>query len=154
MCSSDLDSKQSQGALLLQLITRFASDFRDSIDGRGAEYSTNELFGGARINYIFTENYAKCLSHIDPTDGLSLSDIRTAIKNVTVRSYCDAMPAKAHSHALSPCGLYLVREHEERCSCPRRPSSCSLANKSLASKSQACSAPSSYTRSCSVSSPA
>jgi len=80
------DSKQSQGALLLQLITRFASDFRDSIDGRGAEYSTNELFGGARINYIFTENYAKCLSHIDPTDGLSLSDIRTAIKNVTVRS--------------------------------------------------------------------
>jgi hypothetical protein len=69
---------------LLQLITRFATEYRDAIDGKGAEYSTNELFGGARINYIFTENYATFLSHIEPTDGLSLSDIRTAIKNVTV----------------------------------------------------------------------
>lgn len=77
------DSRNGQGALLLQILTKFAADYRDAIDGKLTESSTNELYGGARINYIFTEVFAKCLNGINPSDGLTLNDIRTAIRNAT-----------------------------------------------------------------------
>ncbi|GAM22540.1 hypothetical protein SAMD00019534_057150 [Acytostelium subglobosum LB1] len=77
------DTKNSQGALLLQIITIFSTNFRDAIDGKLTELSTNELCGGARINYIFNNIYAQCLNGIDPMDGVSLNDIRTAMKNAT-----------------------------------------------------------------------
>jgi dynamin 1-like protein len=40
-----------------------------------------ELYGGARISYIFTEVFGKRLKTLDPFDGLSDEDIRTAIAN-------------------------------------------------------------------------
>ncbi len=77
------DTKNSQGALLLQILTRFSSDYRDAIDGKLTDQSTNELYGGARINFIFQELFARCLDKLNPTDGLTLNDIRTAIRNAT-----------------------------------------------------------------------
>eukprot|EP01118_Nematostelium_gracile_P013226 TRINITY_DN4972_c0_g1_i1.p1 TRINITY_DN4972_c0_g1~~TRINITY_DN4972_c0_g1_i1.p1 ORF type:complete len:479 (+),score=118.06 TRINITY_DN4972_c0_g1_i1:201-1439(+) len=77
------DGKSSQGALLLQIITRFSSNYRDAIDGKLTDLSINELYGGARINYIFNEVFSKCLNDINPTDGLTANDIRTAIRNAT-----------------------------------------------------------------------
>eukprot|EP01119_Soliformovum_irregulare_P001273 TRINITY_DN109_c1_g1_i1.p1 TRINITY_DN109_c1_g1~~TRINITY_DN109_c1_g1_i1.p1 ORF type:complete len:741 (+),score=223.79 TRINITY_DN109_c1_g1_i1:225-2447(+) len=77
------DTKNSQGALLLQIITQFTANYRDAIDGKLTDLSVNELYGGARVNYIFNEIFAKCLNDIDPTDGLSANDIRTAIRNAT-----------------------------------------------------------------------
>ena len=72
---------------MLQIITRFCASYRDAIDGKLTELSVNELYGGARINYIFNEIYARCLNDISPTDGLTVNDIRTAIRNATVCSY-------------------------------------------------------------------
>jgi len=77
------DTKNSQGALLLQIITKFCADFRDAIDGKLTELSVNELYGGARINFIFNEIFGKCLDFLNPTEGLGTNDIRTAIKNAT-----------------------------------------------------------------------
>ncbi len=54
-----------------------------SIDGTSLEISTKELCGGARIYYIFNEIFGHALQSIDPTHNLSLSDIRTAIRNST-----------------------------------------------------------------------
>lgn len=70
---------------MLQIITRFCSSYRDAIDGKLTELSINELYGGARINYIFNEVFGKCLDYINPTEGLTANDIRTAIRNATVR---------------------------------------------------------------------
>ena len=78
--------KAHRGTLLLKLLTKFANDFSDAIDGTSKNISTSELCGGARINYIFNEIYACALSNIHSCDGLSTNDIRTVIRNSTVRN--------------------------------------------------------------------
>lgn len=74
---------ENKGSLLLQIITKFSQEYCNAIDGRLSDLGINELFGGARINYIFTEVFAKCLGFICPDDGLTMNDIRTAIQNAT-----------------------------------------------------------------------
>ncbi|KAF2707934.1 hypothetical protein K504DRAFT_447007 [Pleomassaria siparia CBS 279.74] len=75
--------KEHRGSLILQLMTRFASSFISSIDGTSAEISTKELCGGARIYYIFNSVFGNSLELVDPTQNLSVIDIRTAIRNST-----------------------------------------------------------------------
>ena len=75
--------KEHRGSLVLQLMTRFASSFISSIDGTSSEISTKELGGGARIYYIFNSVFGNSLETIDPNTNLSISDIRTAIRNST-----------------------------------------------------------------------
>ncbi|WVR03958.1 hypothetical protein IAU60_000957 [Kwoniella sp. DSM 27419] len=75
--------EQHRGSLILKLMTEFSRDFVSSIDGTSLEISTKELSGGARIYYIFNEVFGHALTTIDPTQNLSLSDIRTAIRNST-----------------------------------------------------------------------
>ncbi|KAK5681014.1 Dynamin- GTPase protein [Elasticomyces elasticus] len=75
--------KEHRGALILQLMTRFATSFISSIDGTSSEISTKELCGGARIYYIFNSVFGNSLESIDPTHNLSVLDIRTAIRNST-----------------------------------------------------------------------
>ncbi|ORX73660.1 hypothetical protein DL89DRAFT_263690 [Linderina pennispora] len=49
---------------LLKLITLFAAEFGSSIEGTGAEMSTAELCGGARLYYIFNDIFAAGLDSI------------------------------------------------------------------------------------------
>ena len=72
-----------QGSLILKLMTEFARDFVSSIEGTSLEISTKELCGGARIYYIFNDVFGHALQTIDPTQNLTLQDIRTAIRNST-----------------------------------------------------------------------
>eukprot|EP00301_Raphidiophrys_heterophryoidea_P017922 c2920_g1_i1.p1 GENE.c2920_g1_i1~~c2920_g1_i1.p1 ORF type:complete len:750 (+),score=179.65 c2920_g1_i1:84-2333(+) len=78
-----LSSSENKGALLLQLLTKYSSTFCDAIDGKSKELSTTELYGGARINFIFTDSLPLQLSNINPVEHLSVQDIRTAIRNAT-----------------------------------------------------------------------
>eukprot|EP00743_Colponemidia_sp_Colp-15_P002183 GILK01002369.1.p1 GENE.GILK01002369.1~~GILK01002369.1.p1 ORF type:complete len:787 (-),score=132.68 GILK01002369.1:482-2842(-) len=78
-----LDSKRSQGALLLHLLSKFARNFADTIDGRSTENTTTELMGGARMSFIFHDVFGRVLAEVDPLDGLSDQEIRTAIRNAT-----------------------------------------------------------------------
>jgi len=64
-------------------MTNYATDYVASIDGKLAEMPQGELYGGARINWIFSEHFADKLAKINPLDGLSPNDIRTAIRNAT-----------------------------------------------------------------------
>lgn len=81
--NKQFSGKEHRGSLILQLMTRFASSFISSIDGTSSEISTKELCGGARIYYIFNEVFGHALETIDPTHNLTVSDIRTAIRNST-----------------------------------------------------------------------
>jgi dynamin 1-like protein len=74
---------KDKSAYLLQIITRFSSEYCTAIDGNSANIETSELSGGARICWIFHETFGKTLERVDPLGGLTESDILTAIKNAT-----------------------------------------------------------------------
>ncbi|KAJ1804624.1 Dynamin- GTPase protein, partial [Coemansia sp. RSA 2599] len=75
--------KISNAGRLLKLITLFATEFSNSIEGTAPEMSTAELCGGARLYYIFNDIFASGLDSVNPTANLTNSDIRTAIRNST-----------------------------------------------------------------------
>jgi dynamin 1-like protein len=55
------DSKSGQGALLLNIITKYSYGFQSIVDGKYEEWSTTELSGGARIHYIFQAIFVRSL---------------------------------------------------------------------------------------------
>jgi dynamin 1-like protein len=80
-------SRSTMGGALLAMLSKFATNFGNIIDGRGgssektSRQSTHELFGGARISYIFTEIFCSSLLGVGAFDGLSDEEIRTTICN-------------------------------------------------------------------------
>jgi len=81
-----IETEQAMSALLLNLITMFATNFGNTIDGVGIDESkmnSNELFGGARILYTFRVSYQKEVLRIHAHDGLSDGEIGIAIRNAS-----------------------------------------------------------------------
>lgn len=76
-------SEENRGSLILQLMTKFSTRFITSIEGTSSEISTKELCGGARIYYVYNEVLGRSLRSINPLQNLTLTDIRTAIRNST-----------------------------------------------------------------------
>jgi replication fork clamp-binding protein CrfC len=74
---------EDKGALLLSIITNFTNKFKDAIDGKITDLNEKELYGGARINYVYMDIFAKCINAMEPLDGLTTNDIRSAIRNAT-----------------------------------------------------------------------
>uniref|UniRef100_A0A8C6LBW0 Dynamin-1-like protein n=1 Tax=Nothobranchius furzeri TaxID=105023 RepID=A0A8C6LBW0_NOTFU len=74
---------EDHSATLLQIVTKFASDYCNTIEGTARHIQTTELCGGARICYIFHETFGRTLQSIDPLGGLTDLDILTAIRNAT-----------------------------------------------------------------------
>ncbi|XP_042322824.1 dynamin-1-like protein isoform X4 [Sceloporus undulatus] len=72
-----------KSATLLQLITKFAAEYCNTIEGTAKYIETSELCGGARICYIFHETFGRTLESVDPLGGLNTIDILTAIRNAT-----------------------------------------------------------------------
>ncbi|GBG92710.1 hypothetical protein CBR_g56849 [Chara braunii] len=77
------ESKAGQGALMLNILTRYSYAFTSVVDGKSEDMSTTELAGGARIHYIFQSIFVKSLEEVNPCEDLSDEDIRTAIQNAT-----------------------------------------------------------------------
>lgn len=105
---------EHRGSLILQLMTRFASSFISSIDGTSSEISTKELCGGARIYYIFNEVFGNSLETIDPTHNLTVSDIRTAIRNSTGPRPSLFVPELAFDLLVKP-QIKLLESPAQRC---------------------------------------
>ncbi|KAI9191458.1 hypothetical protein LWI28_008696 [Acer negundo] len=78
-----MESKAEQQVILLNILTRYCEAFSAMVDGKSQEMSTKELFGGARIHYIFQSIFVKTLEEVDPCQDLTDDDIRTAIQNAT-----------------------------------------------------------------------
>jgi len=84
-------SRNTLGGTLLGLLSKFSNNFASIIDGKGGELGGSEantknlalveLFGGARINYIFNDIFAASLMTAGPFDGLSDEEVRTTITN-------------------------------------------------------------------------
>ncbi|KAL5370135.1 putative dynamin-related protein [Cryptosporidium parvum] len=75
---------KNKGAMILNCFSKFSRKFQNMIDGQ-ASYQTGlmKLSGGARLNYVFHNWFGNTLFNFDPLDGLSDTEIRTAIKNST-----------------------------------------------------------------------
>uniref|UniRef100_A0A673H1Y7 Dynamin-1-like protein n=1 Tax=Sinocyclocheilus rhinocerous TaxID=307959 RepID=A0A673H1Y7_9TELE len=74
---------EDHSATLLQIVTKFATDYCNTIEGTARHIQTSELCGGARICYIFHETFGRTLQSIDPLGGLTELDVLTAIRNAT-----------------------------------------------------------------------
>uniref|UniRef100_A0A3Q0R2F6 Dynamin-1-like protein n=1 Tax=Amphilophus citrinellus TaxID=61819 RepID=A0A3Q0R2F6_AMPCI len=72
-----------KSATLLQIITKFAAEYCNTIEGTAKYIETAELCGGARICYIFHETFGRTLESVDPLGGLTTIDVLTAIRNAT-----------------------------------------------------------------------
>ncbi|KAL2819888.1 Dynamin central region-domain-containing protein [Aspergillus cavernicola] len=112
--NKQFSGKEHRGSLILQLMTRFASSFISSIDGTSSEISTKELCGGARIYYIFNSVFGNSLETVDPTHSLSVSDIRTAIRNSTGPRPSLFVPELAFDLLVKP-QIKLLEPPSQRC---------------------------------------
>ncbi|KAK7101692.1 dynamin-1-like protein isoform X2 [Littorina saxatilis] len=83
LLSSFGDPVDDKAQVLLQIITKFASAYCNTIEGTAKNIETTELCGGARICYIFHETFGRTLEGVDALGGLSTRDILTAIRNAT-----------------------------------------------------------------------
>ncbi|CAI8607417.1 unnamed protein product [Vicia faba] len=79
----EITESKACGALLLNILSKYCEAFSSMIEGKNEEMSTSELSGGARIHYIFQSIFVGSLEEVDPCEGLTDDDIRTAIQNAT-----------------------------------------------------------------------
>ena len=84
--ATDILTDSEQGAILLRMLSAFASRVSDAVEGKGKalgsdNIDTSELYGGARISFIFSDVFGRRLKGLDPFEGLDDDDIRTAIAN-------------------------------------------------------------------------
>jgi dynamin 1-like protein len=74
---------ERMGGHLLKLLSDFSGNFMNILEVKShlAAISTKELYGGARISYIFKEHFGKGLTNLDALESLSDEDIRTVNAN-------------------------------------------------------------------------
>ncbi|KAL9284898.1 hypothetical protein ACSQ67_024722 [Phaseolus vulgaris] len=72
-----------QGALILNILSKYCDAFSSMVEGKNEGMFTSELFGGARIQYIFQSIFVRSLEEVDPCEDLTDDNIRTAIQNAT-----------------------------------------------------------------------
>lgn len=95
-------------------MTKFATSFTSSIEGTSSEISTKELCGGARIYFIYNEVFGNSLCQINPTANISISDIRTAIRNSTGPRPSLFVPELAFDLLVKP-QIKLLESPAQRC---------------------------------------
>ena len=76
----------NSSSIVLSIITEFTNEFCPVIDGNTNDLSLNELFGGARISFVFHELFNVGVKSIDPFDQVKDRDIRTILYNSSVRA--------------------------------------------------------------------
>ncbi|CAI0557252.1 unnamed protein product [Linum tenue] len=75
------ESKAGQGALVLNIISKYYEAFASMLEGRNEELSTSQLSGVAFIEYVFQSIFVRTLEEVDPCEDLTDDDIRIAIQN-------------------------------------------------------------------------
>lgn len=76
-----VDDFGNQSNLILNIITEFTTEYRNTIDGNSNELASDELSGGARISFVFHEIYGSAIRSMDPFDQIKDTDIRTILYN-------------------------------------------------------------------------
>lgn len=77
------EMEESPTSIALNMITNFAKDYNEILNGEAKELSSQELSGGARISFVFHEIYKNGVNAIDPFDQIKDADIRTIMHNTS-----------------------------------------------------------------------
>ncbi|KAF3986380.1 hypothetical protein FT663_04203 [Candidozyma haemuli var. vulneris] len=77
------EMQESPTSIALSMITNFAKDYNEILNGEAKELSSQELSGGARISFVFHEIYKNGVNSIDPFDQIKDADIRTIMHNTS-----------------------------------------------------------------------
>lgn len=91
----DAQMNQSKSALMLNILTRYASTFAAAIDGQLSDLPLNALYGGSRINFIFVDVFGRCLEHMRVNDAVTSEDLKMAISNASGARMALFMPEAA-----------------------------------------------------------
>lgn len=81
------NSPQNQSGTLLTLLSKFTTNFSSCLAGQGMPngnqhgHLSTDLYGGARISFIFHQVFVRSLMEIQPFDGLTDEEIRMTITN-------------------------------------------------------------------------
>jgi len=81
------NTPQNLSGTLLTLLSKFTNNFTSCLAGHGMPNAskngllTTDLYGGARIAFIFHQVFVRSLMDIHPFDGLTDDEIRTTIAN-------------------------------------------------------------------------
>jgi len=79
----EADSPSARGAVLLQMLTRFSTQFNESLSGSLKDMPGKTLFGGAKLRHVFEDEYSKAVDELEPFAGLGPDQIQTVIKNAS-----------------------------------------------------------------------
>merc|ERR1719397_1032586 len=93
-----MEGREAMSSLLLNLINQFTTNFSNSIEGISLDkqkYASEKLFGGARILYIFRVVFQNAISSMSAHDGLTDSQIQTALRNAAGAHNCLFLPEAA-----------------------------------------------------------
>ena len=110
----------SQATTILRLLTTFANAFSQLTEGTVLA-TTKELCGGARVAAVFQNSFKSALADIDPCEGLSEADIRTAIANAAglrgslfnLEVSFSLLVERAIQQLRTPCAAVIDAVHEE-----------------------------------------
>jgi len=79
----EADSPSARGAALLQMLTRFSTEFNESLNGSLKDMPGKTLFGGAKLRHVFEDEFSKAVDDLEPFAGLGPEQIQTVIKNAS-----------------------------------------------------------------------
>eukprot|EP00658_Telonema_sp_P-2_P035305 TRINITY_DN2569_c0_g1_i5.p1 TRINITY_DN2569_c0_g1~~TRINITY_DN2569_c0_g1_i5.p1 ORF type:complete len:872 (+),score=206.41 TRINITY_DN2569_c0_g1_i5:85-2700(+) len=75
------DTDNVAGGILLSLLTSYANEVKNAIEGCTRPLNSKMMVGGARIAFIFDEILVPEMAKLNPMSGLTDEDIRTAMRN-------------------------------------------------------------------------
>jgi len=79
----EADSPSARGAALLQMLTRFSSQFNESLSGSLKDMPSKTIFGGAKLRHVFEDEFSHAVNDLEPFAGLGPEQIQTVIKNAS-----------------------------------------------------------------------
>ena len=79
----DADTPAGRGAALLQMLTRFSTEFSESLAGSLKDMPGKTLFGGAKLRHVFADQFSRAVDELEPFAGLGPDQIQTIIKNAS-----------------------------------------------------------------------
>ncbi|XP_076906516.1 dynamin-related protein 3A-like [Bidens hawaiensis] len=78
-----MPQESDYASLVLGILLNYSKAFVSLLDGKNEELLTCELYGGARIRYIFQSIFVRRLEEVNPFERLTDEEIRTLIYNAT-----------------------------------------------------------------------
>lgn len=79
---SDIEMNEAEKMeTMVEIINKFAKSYQGQIDGKGRNLKTNELSGGARVDYIFENTFEKNLNLLNPLEDVTDMEIMIAVRN-------------------------------------------------------------------------